>query len=138
MSIIPKNTLVVNVKLACYNSSMKLEKTWIRLLALITVCYLLFVVGKTLYQSYQVRKEIDGMTVEMQTLRESNKKLQADILYYQSDSYKERIARERLGLQKPGEKVIVILPEQKQDVKEKDPYNKLTNPEKWWQFFFKG
>ena len=138
MSIIPEIALMVNAKLAWYNEFMKVEKPWIRLIALITICYLLFVVGKTLYQSYQVRKELDDMQAQIQELKDSNQQLQADITYYQSDSYKERIARERLGLQKPGEKVIVILPEQKQNVKEKDPYDSLTNPEKWWQFFFKS
>ena len=117
---------------------MKTESTWIRFLVLLVVAYLLFVVGKTLYQSYQVRHEIDLMAAEIGTLKESNRQLAANILYYQSDSYKERIARERLGLQKPGEKVIVILPEQKQNVAEKDPYTKLSNPQKWWQFFFKS
>jgi cell division protein FtsB len=117
---------------------MNMNNTWIRLAALIAICYLLFVVGKTLYQSYQVHHDLELMAAEIADLKESNKKLEADILYYQSDSYKERIARERLGLQKPGEKVMVILPEQKQNIKEKDPYNKLSNPEKWWQFFFKS
>ena len=110
MSIIPEIALMVNAKLAWYNEFMKVEKPWIRLIALITICYLLFVVGKTLYQSYQVRKELDDMQAQIQELKDSNQQLQADITYYQSDSYKERIARERLGLQKPGEKVIVILP----------------------------
>ncbi len=138
MSIIPKIVLIVNAIIPWYNGFMEKNNSYIRLVIVVALAYLFFVVGKTLYQSYQVRKEINGLKVEIENMRLSNKDLSEKILYYQSPSYQEKIARERLGLQKPGEKVIVILPEESKKVAEKDPYDKLTGPEKWWQFFFKG
>jgi cell division protein FtsB len=128
--------LIVNVNIAWYNGFVKKENSYIRFVILIAIAYLLFVVGKTLYQSYQVRKQIDNMEVSITKLQQTNRELSEKLLYYQSPSYAERIARERLGLQKPGEEVIVILPEKVAKVEEKDPYDKLSNQQKWWNFFF--
>ena len=108
-----------------------------RLLFVAGVIYLIFVVGKTVYQNYQIQQEILGLKNDITNLAQANKDLSAQILYYQSPSYQERIGREKLNLQKPGEKVIVILPEAKAKVVKEDPYVKLTNPQKWWLFFFK-
>ncbi len=130
--------LIVNEILACYNVNMNKDNFLIRIVIAVAILYLLFVVGKTLYQSYQVRQEINGLKNEIETMRLANKDLSEKIIYYQSSSYQERIARERLGLQKPGEKVIVILPEDTKKVAEKDPYDKLSGPEKWLKFFFKS
>ncbi len=117
---------------------MKKSNGYIRLVILVAITYLFFVVGKTLYQSYLVKQEINGLKVDVENMILSNKDLSEKILYYQSPSYQEKIARERLGLQKPGEKVIVILPEESKKLVAKDPYDKLTGPEKWRKFFFKG
>jgi len=130
--------LVVNVILAWYNVFMNKDNFLVRIIIAIAIVYLLFVVGKTLYQSYQVRQEINGLKTEIETMRLTNKDLSEKIIYYQSPSYQEKVARERLGLQKPGEKVIVILPEDAKKVAEKDPYDKLSGPEKWWKFFFRN
>ena len=130
--------LVVNVKIACYNIKVNTDKTWIRIIILLVIAYLLFVVGKTLYQSYQVRREITGLQNDIINMKAANKDLSEQILYYQSSSYQEKIARERLGLQKPGEQVIVILPEPKPKIVEKDPYDSIPNYQKWWNFFFKA
>ena len=99
---------------------------------------MLYVVGKTLYQSYEVRKEVSDLKTSLTETQLSNKQLGEQILYYQSASYREKIARERLGLMKPGEEVIVILPEEKKQVAEKDPNDALPNYQKWWNFFFKS
>jgi len=104
----------------------------------VVILYLFYVVGKTLYQSYLVRKEVDNLEVTITELQQSNKELSEKIIYYGSPSFRERIARERMGLQKPGEEVIVILPEAKSKVAEKDPEDSLPNYEKWWKFFFKS
>ena len=117
---------------------MNKDGSLIRIVIALAIVYLLFVVGKTLYQSYQVRQQINELKNQITEMQANDKQLSEDILYYQSSSYQERIARERLGLQKPGEKVIVILPEDAKKIAEKDPYTQLSGPEKWWKFFFKG
>jgi cell division protein FtsB len=98
--------------------------------------YLVFLVGKMFYQSYEVNKEIDAIAGEIQKTKETNRELTEKIIYYKSGSYKERIARERLGMQKPGEEVIVILPEEKRPEDENAENNKTPNYIKWWKYFF--
>jgi cell division protein FtsL len=117
---------------------MKKNNGYLRVIIGLVVLYLLYVVGRTLYQSYQVRKELDDLQVSITQLQQSNKDLGDEIVYYQSSSYQEKIARERLGLQMPGEQVIVILPEQTKQVVTKDPDENLPNYQKWWKFFFKS
>jgi cell division protein FtsB len=117
---------------------MKKEQGYLRILVGLVALYLLYVVGKTLYQSYLVRKEVNNLKASITEMQQTNKELSAKILYYASDSYKERIARERMGLMKPGEEVIVILPEPKSKTTEEDPEAGLPNYQKWYNFFFRG
>lgn len=117
---------------------MKKDQGYIRFLMGIVLLYLLYVVGRTLYQSYLVRKEVDNLKVAIVEIQQTNKELSEKIIYYQSDSYRERIARERMGLQKPGEQVIVILPEEKPKIVDDDPDSGLPNYEKWQKFFFRS
>jgi len=116
----------------------KKQQGYIRVLIGLVVLYLLYVVSKTMYQSYQVRKEVDDLKTSIAETQLSNKQLSEQIVYYQSASYQEKIARERMGLMKPGENVIVILPEEKPKEVVKDPDDGLPNYQKWWNFFFKG
>lgn len=117
---------------------MKKDNGVLRILVGLVILYLFYVVGKTLYQSYQVRKEVEDLKTVITETQQNNKELSEKIIYYQSASYREKIARERMGLQKPGEDVIVILPEEKAKVVNEDPDNGLPNYQKWWNFFFKG
>jgi len=116
----------------------KKEQGYFRVLVGLVILYLLYVVGKTLYQSYLVRQEVDNLQKSITEMQASNKELSEKIIYYQSASYREKIARERMGLQKPGEEVIVILPEEKPKIVEEDADAALPNYEKWWKFFFQS
>ena len=79
-----------------------------------------------------------------QELAEENSKKIQDFEYYNSDAYKEKIAKQSFGLINPGEEVIII-PEKKnppaltKDEEEKqhqDALDKSPNYKKWWLFFF--
>jgi len=106
--------------------------------------YILFLLGKTVWQNYQVNKSIRNLQNEINQLAEDNKNLQNQIQYYQSTTYKEEQARLKLGYQKPGEKVFVVVSAQSQPVSEKNNQNFQKNPEdlrpnylKWWEYLFK-
>jgi cell division protein FtsB len=113
-----------------------MKNVWTKLFIAALVLYILFSVGRVLYQSYQINNQIKGLKDEIAELKKTNQEYQEKILYYQSPSFREKIARERLGLQKPGEEVIVILPEEKpkEDNRKKD--DNLPNYMKWWNYFF--
>jgi cell division protein FtsB len=117
---------------------MKKDKSLFRIVAALVILYLLYVVGKTLYQGYQVRQEVENLKISIGKLSETNRDLSSKIIYYQSASYREKIARERMGLQKPGEEVIVILPEAKPKTIEENADDGLPNYQKWWNFFFQS
>jgi cell division protein FtsB len=97
---------------------------------------MLFVVGKTMFQSYKINQEVETISNEIEASRIENEEYLRKITYYKSNEYKEKIARERLGMQKTGEQVIVILPQAKATIVEEEPIIIYSNPEKWWRFFF--
>ena len=113
------------------------NKIWIRIIIALLVAYIVFSVGKVLYQNYKVNKEVAALKVQVEELKKANKEYSDKILYYQSPSYREKIARERLGLQKEGESVVVILPEERPKETEQGPKDTSPNYLKWWNYFFK-
>ena len=106
-----------------------------RLLGIFVLLYMFFVVGKVSYQNYKIDQKIKGLKNEVEALEEENKKLLQNIEYYKTDEYKEKVARQRFGLKKPDEKVMVIVPA-KEPEKEAEKKPEPKNPEKWWRFFF--
>ncbi len=111
------------------------------------IIYILFLLGKTVWQNYGINQEIAKSAEETKQLQEENKRLENLIEYYQSTSYKEQEARLKLGYQKEGEKVFVVpksQEEEEQEEKEKAENTKKKNSlvskpnySKWWEFFFK-
>lgn len=73
--------------------------------------------------------QISYLEKEIHIWEEKKQKLEAGILEKETESYLEKEARERLGLQKPGEEVVAILPpeqsEEKEVQKEKSFWEKL-------------
>lgn len=112
----------------------------------IFLSYMLYVLSTSLYKSYQVDKFIKTVEEENKALEQSNIDLAEDYEYYKSDAYKEKIAKQNFGLVRPGEEVIIITPEKKiysalepfdraADIS-KQYYYSLSNPKKWFLFFF--
>ena len=107
---------------------------------------MLYVLSTSLYKSYQVDKFIKTVEDENKSLEQTNADLIEDYEYYKSDSYKEKIAKQNFGLVRPGEEVIIITPEKEIYVAEspddramgmsKQYYYNLSNPKKWFLFFF--
>ena len=96
--------------------------------------------GKETYRKYQIQKEIDSLQQEAEEVNEKNQELKRLIEYCQTDAYKELEARKKLGLQKEGEKVVIIKPTPEnylqgisnlESAENKDD----SNPRKWWGYF---
>ena len=108
------------------------------------IIYILFLLGKTVWQNYGINQEIAKSEEETKQLQEENKRLENLIKYYQSTSYKEQEARLKLGYQKEGEKVFVVPKSQEEQEEEtaaeKTKKNGLAakpNYLKWWEFLFR-
>ncbi len=106
---------------------------------------MLYVLSTSLYKSYQVDKFIKTAEDENAKLEVSNTALKEDYEYYSSDAYKEKIAKQNFGLIRPGEEVIILskTSETKTLVNERraveisqEYYKSLSNPRKWFLFFF--
>ena len=65
-------------------------------------------------------------------------------MYFTSEEYIDKIAKQNLGLINPGEEVIVLSPDVLSDEIIVDEgietdfarYSGLSNPQQWWEFFF--
>ena len=111
---------------------------------------LLFVgvsLGKELVRRHQISEKAKSFEAEIQRLEESSTELAGLIDYLKSESYQEREARLKLGLQKEGETVVVI-PKSELDPASYDreqgtgpassaKTEDLSNIQKWWRYFFK-
>ena len=106
------------------------------------VIFLGIAAGKETYRKYQIQKEIDSLQQEAEKVNEKNQELERLIEYFQTDAYKELEARKRLGLQKEGEKVVIIKPTPEnyfQEIENKNSAEdqEIGNLKKWWRYFFK-
>ncbi len=57
-------------------------------------------------QRQVINTEINHLISEQQSLEQKNLDLEQSLQYFSSDSYKEKLAREQLGMQKEGEIVV--------------------------------
>ena len=120
-------------------------KIWSKLyvvLFFLLIVYILFLLGRTVWQNYGINKEIANSQKDISRLQEENKNLQDSIQYYQSTTYKEQQARLKLNYQKPGEKVYII-PNKNNSQEENQTENTNNNTSdsrpnylRWWQFLF--
>lgn len=113
----------------------------------IFVSYLLYTLTVSVYKSYQIDQHIKTFEVENAKIEEENRQKSEEFDYYNSSAYVEKIAKQNLNLVNPGEDVIIIpndnmatsgIVGDNQVVQNSSDrtYNNLSNPQKWWKFFF--
>lgn len=110
------------------------------------VSYLLYSLTKNIYNSYQVDQIIESYRKENAAIEEENRRRNEDYLYFTSEEYIDKIAKQNLGLVDRGEEVIILsqaVSNPQQDETGQDSAvtslsrrSKMTNPEQWWDFFF--
>ena len=72
------------------------------------VLYIFFLLIGEGGKSYKLHNQADQINAEISQLQADNELLEYKIAYYTTDVYKERLAREKLGLQLPGESVVIV------------------------------
>lgn len=102
--------------------------------------YLIVVVGRTMVGNFNSNKEIEKEEEKLVLLERRIINLQNEINYYQTQSFKEKEARQKLGYKAVGEKVIALPID---TVEDKMPDNslpesqiKVPNYTLWWKYFF--
>ena len=112
---------------------------------LIFVLFIIAILGWRMYGEYENNKlidnEIDGLKQEIKDLENSSEEFSKLIEYFDSDIFIEKEAREKFGLKKEGEQVVVVPKEAGIDNKSQDYLinNKETKkflPKLWWEYFF--
>lgn len=115
------------------------------LLIFLLFCYILFVLGRSVWQNYQTTMKIKQLQSEISQLEQEKERLTNLIIYEQTDSFKELEARKRLGAKRPGEKVMIVSTQPPADQKTANPNFELgagvlkdetPNYSRWLQFIF--
>lgn len=106
----------------------------------LVVLYMFFVVGRSIWVNYNSNKSLDDEAAKIDLLRGNITELENQIAYYQTQSFREKEARAKLGYRAPGEN-IMILPldteeEKVADVGLGEVSIKTPNYVLWWKYFF--
>jgi len=95
--------------------------------------------GQLHYQQWVKRKsveeQIQKLVAQEKDLDQKNSELAQSLAYLQSTGYKERAAREQLGLKKEGE-IVVKFEEPQTATESAKPTTKTDNFESWIKYFF--
>lgn len=121
------------------------QKTKQRLTTVIVIILFLFLFISFLrvfLKDYELRHEIGRLQTDVNKLEKRKIESLEVLKKLQSDSYVEERAREELQAAKPGEAVVVVpglsvsstAPQSL--TLEKEAPVELSNPEKWWYYFF--
>lgn len=96
---------------------------------------------RNLYSIYQNSKFQEQAVRKLEKLRAENTRLKEEVVTSQEQGFIEREARERLGLVKPGE-VVVILPSKNEATSSSEVSDEAKAPRPIWQqwvsLFFGG
>jgi cell division protein FtsB len=74
----------------------------------IIALYLVIVLGQTVVHNYQLQKQIDALSQQNSSLTSQNESLTYNLQFYQTNAFSDREARAKLGLQLPGESLIIL------------------------------
>lgn len=101
---------------------------------------------KEMDRGKRIREEIESLHVEAQKTQKENTILREKIRYFQTDSFQEQEARDKLNYQRPDEQAVVIKPTVQENVERSevlpdafpsiDDKHSVPNYEKWRRHFF--
>jgi cell division protein FtsB len=99
---------------------------------------------KELERSKRIEAEVDKLRTEAARVRSENQTLTERIAYFSTDDYQEKEAKEKLGLKKADETIVLVnpgvLPQTSEESKpagiRHDADENLPNYRRWWNYFF--
>jgi len=103
----------------------------------VVIIYLLVVLGQTIKRNYDLGRQIDLLRTQISLLQDQKEQLAYSIQYYNTDAYRDREARSKLGLQLPGENVVIIprtSPSPSATTQTGKTSAKRSNLQQWWAF----
>jgi cell division protein FtsL len=104
------------------------------------VLYALVATGQKAVDNYRLNREAEALRSQVIALRAENIQLQQDIEQSRTDTAIETIAREQLGLVKPGDHPLVLVPPPGQAAAAPTPVPTPPTPQptwrQWWEYLF--
>jgi len=103
----------------------------------LVIVYLVIVLASTVKRNYDLGKQVDTLKVQIAQLQIQKDQLAYNIQYYGTDSFRDREARSKLGLQLPGENVVIIphtSPAPTPASGSSKPAAKRSNLQQWFDF----
>ena len=111
-------------------------------LAVPLLLYALLATGQKAVENYRLNQQAEELRTQVVSLRDQNIQLQQQLVQARTDEAVESIARERLGLVKPGDNPVVLLPPETSKDAGARPSSAPVSPpppwQQWWNFFFGG
>lgn len=90
--------------------------------------------GSTIWDLWQRRNLVRSREIDLQTVSRENQKLTKELQDTQTTGYVERIARDKLGMVKDGEAIVLLPPNASQAAPESG-VDAVPNWQRWWKLF---
>ncbi len=94
--------------------------------------------AKRLMSFRTTSRKVEEAQVQLDKLKAENTNLQKQLDYTKSGEFKEKEIRDKLGLAKPGETVVILPKEydQRPTTNDEGQGESVPNYKKWWNRFF--
>lgn len=133
-----------------FNLETKKSSFFLKVLFLIALVFLVIIAQALIRETYkknQISREIAELERQAQEIDRENFEVEERLAYLESAEYKKKEAKDKLGLNDPGEFVVFVKPRISQEnnsTQEKTSVANPTtldsppvpNPIKWWRYFF--
>ncbi|MDZ7587157.1 MAG: septum formation initiator family protein [Patescibacteria group bacterium] len=138
----------------------KFISNFAKIASYLVIFWIIFLLGRSVWQNWNLKHSIWKLNEQIVILKKEKKDLENLNLYYSSDAFKELEARKRLGLKKPGEKMVILpvspaggptsspsgqavtesdfpeeIKKEKESVAGVESLSKIPNWLLWWQYF---
>ena len=95
------------------------------------------------YRTRQIEQQVSDLQQDAQRIQKDNDDLSSKIAYLQTPEFQQRVAKDKLNMQLPGENVVVVNQAPKSDqtvasapVATDETTDTTPNYIRWWNYFF--
>lgn len=103
--------------------------------------------GREFYRDYEIQSEINALRAEAEQLTAHNFEISKLNASLETETFLEEEARLKLGLSKPGERLVVVVDEGPETISlglngsgeegiPREELENVSNPERWYYYFF--
>lgn len=113
------------------------------LVGISVAAFVAYAAYKEVGRNKEIEELISSLNNEKQKIENENNDLKEKIAYLETVQYPEKVAKEKLNMQNPDEKVAIIKTRQQQESQQEEEVVNVTDEEdkrpnyiKWYQHFF--